>query len=47
MRIFPPLRLQTRPSATAAGLYQVIGKEIDDRYIAQVKAQVVNHGGYR
>ena len=29
-------------SATAAGLYQVIGQEIDDKNIAQVKAQVVN-----
>lgn len=29
-------------STTAAGLYQVIGQEIDDKYIAQVKAQVVN-----
>lgn len=29
-------------SALAAGLYQVIGAEIDDKYIAQVKAQVVN-----
>ena len=29
-------------SATAAGMYQVIGQEIDDKYIAQVKAQVVN-----
>ena len=29
-------------SATAAGLYQVIGQEIDDKYIAQVKAQVAN-----
>lgn len=29
-------------SATATGLYQVIGQEIDDKYIAQVKAQVVN-----
>ncbi len=29
-------------SAVAAGKYQVIGKEIDDKYIAQVKAQVVN-----
>ena len=29
-------------SATAEGLYQVIGQEIDDKYIAQVKAQVVN-----
>ena len=29
-------------SARAAGKYQIIGAEIDDRYIAQVKAQVVN-----
>lgn len=28
--------------AMAAGLYQIIGEEIDDKYIAQVKAQVVN-----
>ena len=29
-------------SAVAAGKYEVIGKEIDDKYIAHVKAQVVN-----
>lgn len=29
-------------SARAAGKYQIIGAEIDDKYIAQVKAQVVN-----
>lgn len=29
-------------SATAAGKYEVIGRKIDDKYIAQVKAQVVN-----
>ena len=29
-------------SALAAGKYEVIGGEIDDKYIAQVKAQVVN-----
>ena len=29
-------------SAAAAGKYEVIGREIDDKYIAQVKAQVVN-----
>ena len=29
-------------SAIAAGKYEVIGREIDDKYIAQVKAQVVN-----
>ena len=29
-------------SAAAAGKYEVIGRDIDDKYIAQVKAQVVN-----
>lgn len=29
-------------SAKAAGKYEIIGEAIDDRYIAQVKAQVVN-----
>lgn len=29
-------------AAKAAGNYQIIGTEIDDKYIAQVKAQVVN-----
>lgn len=29
-------------SAAAAGKYEVIGRKIDDKYIAQVKAQVVN-----
>ena len=29
-------------SAAAAGKYEVIGREIDDKYIAQVKAKVVN-----
>ena len=29
-------------SAAAAGKYEVIGREIDDKYIVQVKAQVVN-----
>lgn len=29
-------------AAKAAGLYEIIGAEIDDKYIAQVKAQVVN-----
>ena len=36
------LKTTDEASATAAGLYQVIGQEIDDKYIAQVKAQVVN-----
>lgn len=31
-------------SARASGKYQIIGSELDDKYIAQVKAQVVNQG---
>ncbi len=36
------VKVTDEASATAAGLYQVIGADIDDEYIAQVKAQVVN-----
>ena len=36
------VKVTDEASATAAGLYQVIGGDIDDLYIAQVKAQVVN-----
>ncbi len=36
------VKVTDEASATAAGLYQVIGAGIDDKYIAQVKAQVVN-----
>lgn len=36
------VKVTDEASATAAGLYQVIGADIDDDYIAQVKAQVVN-----
>lgn len=36
------VKVTDEASATAAGLYQVIGADIDDLYIAQVKAQVVN-----
>ncbi len=36
------IKVTDEASATAAGLYQVIGADIDDKYIAQVKAQVVN-----
>ena len=32
----------TVEEAKASGKYQIIGKDIDDKYIAQVKAQVVN-----
>ena len=36
------VKVTDEASATTAGLYQVIGADIDDKYIAQVKAQVVN-----
>lgn len=36
------VRTTDAESAKAAGNYQIIGQEIDDKYIAQVKAQVVN-----
>ncbi len=36
------VKVTDEASAAAAGLYQVIGADIDDKYIAHVKAQVVN-----
>ena len=39
---FDQVKTMAKEEAVAAGLYNVIGKEIDDKYIAQVKAQVVN-----
>ncbi len=36
------VKTMTASDAKAAGLYKVIGAEIDDKYIAHVKAQVVN-----
>lgn len=36
------VKTMSAEDAMAAGLYQVIGAEIDDKYIAHVKAQVVN-----
>ncbi len=36
------VKTMTASAAKAAGLYKVIGAEIDDKYIANVKAQVVN-----
>ncbi|MDO4277373.1 MAG: phospho-sugar mutase [Lachnoclostridium edouardi] len=36
------VKTTTVEEAMAAGKYQIIGAEIDDKYIAQVKAQVVN-----
>lgn len=36
------VKTMDREAATSAGRYEIIGKEIDDKYIAHVKAQVVN-----
>ncbi len=36
------VKTTTEEEAVKAGKFQVIGQEIDDKYIAQVKAQVVN-----
>lgn len=36
------VKTMSEEDALKAGKYEVIGKEIDDKYIAQVKAQVVN-----
>ncbi len=36
------VKTMSREEAEASGLYVTIGSEIDDKYIAQVKAQVVN-----
>lgn len=36
------VKITDAASAKAAGKYEIIGAEIDDKYIAQVKAQVVN-----
>lgn len=36
------VRITDEESAKKAGLYEVIGQDIDEKYIAQVKAQVVN-----
>lgn len=36
------VKTMSAEDAMAQGLYQVIGQEIDDKYIAEVKAQVVN-----
>lgn len=38
------VRTTDAQSARTSGNYQIIGREIDDKYIAQVKAQVVNQG---
>ncbi len=38
------VRTMDEAEAAKQGLYQIIGAEIDDAYIAEVKAQVVNQG---
>ena len=38
------VRTTDAQSARTSGNYQIIGQKIDDKYIAQVKAQVVNQG---
>lgn len=38
------VRTTDAQSARTSGNYQIIGREIDDKYIAQMKAQVVNQG---
>ena len=38
------VRTTDAQSARTSGNYQIIGREIDDKHIAQVKAQVVNQG---
>ena len=38
------VRTTDAQSARTSGNYQIIGREIDEKYIAQVKAQVVNQG---
>ena len=38
------VRTTDAQSARTSGNYQIIGREIDDKYIAKVKAQVVNQG---
>lgn len=38
------VKTMSEEEAVKEGFYEIIGAEIDDRYIAQVKAQVVNQG---
>ena len=36
------VKTMSREDAVAAGLYEVIGKEIDDKYIAELKKQIIH-----
>ncbi|MCD7761641.1 MAG: phospho-sugar mutase [Lachnospiraceae bacterium] len=39
---FAMVKTMSREDAVKAGLYQVIGKEIDDRYVAELKKQIIH-----
>lgn len=39
---FHQCRTMDKEAAVAAGLYQVIGKEIDDKYMAELKKQIIH-----
>ncbi len=39
---FDEVKTMDKDAAVAAGLYQVIGKEIDDKFIAQLKKQIIH-----
>ena len=36
------VKTMSREDAVAAGLYEVIGKEIDDKYMAELKKQIIH-----
>lgn len=40
---YATVKTMDKEAAIAAGLYEVIGKEVDDKYIEQLKKQVVHH----
>lgn len=42
IRDFHQCRTMEKEAAVAAGLYQVIGKEIDDKYMAELKKQIIH-----
>ncbi len=42
IRDFHQCKTMDKDAAVAAGLYQVIGKEIDDKYMAELKKQIIH-----
>ena len=40
---YATVKTMDKEAAIAAGLYEVIGKEVDDKYIEQLKKQVIHH----